>query len=278
MHEAAIEPIVAAVIARLAAGEHVPAAALVLLVREYAATGRDAVGTALAPALAALLDDAPGEGLDAATRLGLLVEAAGVSDDDRVPEAIARLARRVARGWPDRGPLDRAMASIEPVLRAASALDLTSLLADALDELERLIGLHYEPGAGLDGHAASRAATHADYVAAARTLLTAYDITGRLPYAMLAEELMRHVRDRRPEIGDPGTHAYHLVCETARVLIRLAMLHDDTDYRAAAVVMPGADYAREADDTLGELASQVDAHGADAASYALAVGERRARV
>ena len=58
---------------------------------------------------------------------------------------------------------------------------------------------------------------------------------------MLAEELVA--------IGSRNIHADAAVpihCEAARVLCRLAALHDDADYRRAAVIAEGADYRDEA--------------------------------
>ena len=58
-------------------------------------------------------------------------------------------------------------------------------------------------------------------------------------------------------------------CEAARVLCRLAALHDDPDYRGAAVIATGADYRAEA---ARILAGQSDAARAGTASAAAAYG------
>jgi hypothetical protein len=106
------------------------------------------------------------------------------------------------------------------------------------------------------------------HVVASSALLTAFEVTGRLPYSMLAEELMQPVR-RGDAAGDIAAD-----CGAARVLCRLATLHDDTDYRAAAVLAPGADYREDAARLLRAHASQVlDAQVAQAALYGIALRE-----
>jgi hypothetical protein len=114
---------------------------------------------------------------------------------------------------------------------------------EAIDHLERVIGGSYRPGEGLvrdlDGVRARGSVD--DHVRGASALLTAFEITGRLPYSMLAEELIAVAGRARP--ADAGLV---IQCETARVLCRLAALHADPDYRGAAVIAGGADYRAEA--------------------------------
>src|SRR5437763_155735 len=79
---------------------------------------------------------------------------------------------------------------------------------------ERIGGRSYGPGEGIGDYA--------DHVRAAGALLTAYETTGRLPYAMLAEELMQSSKRT-----SASNRPYVIECEAARVLCRLAALHDD---------------------------------------------------
>ena len=87
------------------------------------------------------------------------------------------------------------MRSLDACLRSTSVVDQSWLIAAAIDEMERLIGLLYRPGGGVK-HAAGNTADGelGDHTDAARALLTAYAVTGRLPYAMLADDLMQFAR------------------------------------------------------------------------------------
>lgn len=117
-------------------------------------------------------------------------------------------------------------------LRAAVSHELP----DAVDALEMLVRRSYEPGDGLLGLDA------AAHLHCASALLAAFDLSGRLPYAMLAEELLRHARrrwfDHASGAFDVGFGAN---CVALRVLCRVAALHADADYLAAAVIAPGTD-------------------------------------
>ena len=63
-------------------------------------------------------------------------------------------------------------------------------------------------------------------------------------------------------------------CEAARVLCRLAALHDDPDYRGAAVIAAGADYRAEASRILAaESARARAAPPSAAAAYGLALSD-----
>ena len=97
-----------------------------------------------------------------------------------------------------------------------------------------------------------------DHVRGASALLTAFEITGRLPYSMLAEELIAVAGARACRRRGPAS----IQCEAARVLCRLAALHDDPDYRGAAVIAGGADYRAEASRILA--AESARARAADA--------------
>jgi uncharacterized protein YyaL (SSP411 family) len=123
-----------------------------------------------------------------------------------------------------------------------------------------------------------------DHVETASALLTAHAITGRLPYSMLAEELIQIARrtwwdaDRgawKSEVGSLKSEECATCCEAARVLCRLAMLHEDEDYRAAAVTATDADYLGDAERTLTSLSSSYREHGIAAAIYGVALDELR---
>jgi hypothetical protein len=85
---------------------------------------------------------------------------------------------------------------------------------------------------------------------------------------MLAEELMQPVR----RTSTPGDIVVD--CGAARVLCRLATLHDDTDYRAAAVLAPDVDYREDAAQILrAHPAAALEADVAHAALYGIALRE-----
>jgi uncharacterized protein YyaL (SSP411 family) len=151
------------------------------------------------------------------------------------------------------------MYAVEACLRAADVGGdrAGALIAATIDELERIVGESYEPGEGIGDYA--------DHIRAAAALITAYDVTGRLPYAMLAEELMQ--ASARMSAG----RGFAIECEAARVFCRLAALHDDEDYRAAAVIAPDANYRADASRMLTALSRRARAEGAPI--YGLALSE-----
>jgi len=126
---------------------------------------------------------------------------------------------------------DAATLSDDDRLRSA----VTGDLPDAVDALESLVRRSYEPGDGLVGLDA------AAHLHCASALLAAFDLSGRLPYAMLAEELLRHAR-RHGFHADSGLFDvdFGANCVALRVLCRVAALHADADYVAAAVIAPGS--------------------------------------
>ena len=296
----ALEWIVERVLEALAGGELVSPAALTLLLRRYAATGRADLGDALGPALARALDratspDRPEVG--GAEWLALFVEAAAISEDERLPAAASALVAALRRSWPSRGALTPALRSIDACLSAAHLGNEDVVAVAAIDELERIVGVTYEPGEGLVG------GDLRDHAAAAATLLTAFAIAGRLPYAMLAEELIQFARrtwwdderggfdaerrtenaERRTKHVERGTEnaerstqnvePFLANCEAARVLCRLAVLHADPDYRQVAVIARQSDYAEDARRTLESLAPAYRDRGAESAAYGLAIDE-----
>jgi transketolase len=139
-------------------------------------------------------------------------------------------------------------------------------LASAIDDLETLVGRSYEPGYGLDG------GTLADHVRSALALLAAFDITGRLPYSMLAEELLQFARrqwwqdDRGAFAGDVRDNAV-----AARVLCGLEILRQDPQYAEAAVVAHDTRYAHDVGRILAAIASDQPERSGAAADYGLAL-------
>jgi len=253
---------IAAVVLRGLVERPPEAAALMLLLRHFAATDRDEIremlGQALTSALASYEHESSVEGR--AAWLSLFRAAAALSDDERLGAAAGSLVAGLRREWRSKTSVADAAISVEACLHAAD-LDpdgAGALITAAIDELERIVGHSYGPGEGIGDWA--------DHVRAAAALLTAYEVTGRLPYAMLAEELMQSSK----RASDPR-RTFNIECEAARVFCRLAALHDDAGYRAAAILAPNADYRADASRILAELAPRALADGA--AMYGLALSE-----
>ncbi len=104
----------------------------------------------------------------------------------------------------------------------------------------------------------------------ALALLTAFDLSGRLPYAMLAEELVQLLR--RHALDDAGCFRAdaRANARAVQVCCRLAALHRDRDYTARAVVAPQARYDELGRTLLAALDSDASAR-ADAAEYGIAL-------
>jgi len=232
-----------------------------LLLTQYRATGReelfDPLGAALARALdaATAADDPPAR----AQWLMTLADAASISDDDRLLDAIRTLLTWLSAS--------RAPAAIDASLRGALAIAATDRVASIVDNLEHAIAHAYEPGEGVvfDRHLGFRPD---DQVATASALLTAYDVTGRLPYSMLAEELMQTLRLREPDDEEVGRAS-----QTVSVLCRLASLHRDDGYRSAAVVARDADYRTEAERLIARHETRIFDDRRDRAAFALALAQ-----
>jgi len=232
-----------------ARGEHLGPAGLTFLMRRYAAAGGEELRPALERGLTQTLDRvAAGECGPA--WIHVLCEAAAITDDERVVEAVADASRALSGAWPCRGTLLEAMRSVDACLAAVSVVG-GDLLNASIDELERIVGLVYRPGERLPRFLRNPDSDDGgveEHVAAATALLTAHDVTARLPYSMLAEELIQPVR----ATGGPEGPPY------ARVLGRLARLHDDDEYVRAAVVVRSSDYRAQAHAILEGLASTVE--------------------
>lgn len=237
-----LEAFVDGTLREIAAGAAPTPVALTVLLRVYAVTGRDdlasVLGSALGSAAAVSRDREP-----AARRaewLRLYGEAARLTDDRRLHDAAEAIAAGL-RETP--GSCAEQAAAVQAVLGACSILDAQRFAPAAIDQLERLIVADYEPGDGLRGR------TIDEVAAVALALLAAFDVTGRLAYPMLAEELMRGAR------ADLATAPLTTRCAAARVLSRLARLHADDGYRGTAVVAPGADYGADSRALLDAVAA-----------------------
>jgi hypothetical protein len=245
---AALDAMVASLVATIASDDPDPFVVRLLLAR-YRATGDEALFDALGGALARGIDRSASdrEADERAAWLVTLAAAAAISDDEAVGAAIRALLEPLS-SMPE--PF-----CIEASLCGAAAVHDVERLTSIVDNLERTIARTYEPGEVMR-----------DPIATASALLTAHDLTGRLPYSMLAEELMQTVRARA---GGPA--GVRDALQAADVLCRLAALHQDEEYRAAAVVAPGADYRADAERLIARYENDRLPSHRDAAMLGLAV-------
>lgn len=249
-------------------------ATITLLLRRYAVTGREDLRDAVGMALARAMHDASctADRDERSAWLALLLEAVALSEDSRLRATSDAIAQALTRGWPGDGAVQSLMRTVDVVLAASAAMqdpaDGLSWIAAAIDEMERIVGLAYAPGSGIAG------GTLGDHAGAASTLLTALALTGRLPYGMLAEELMQFARrqwwDDRGGTFTGSSAADQ--CEAARVYCRLEMLHRDEDYRQAAI-LADANYAADAERALTALRPASETLGDAAGVYGLALME-----
>jgi hypothetical protein len=270
-----IERVTAIVVESAARGDALSPSALLFLVRRYLAASEPDVsgvlGYALAGALAQPFDES--STLERAAWLRAFFEAIAVSEDPRLAETARDLITGLAAEWPSLTRIGDAAPSIEAGLVASPLVDPRELVPHAIDELERIVGSVYHPG--------QRVGDVADHVCLASALLTAYEATGRLPYSMLAEELMQVLRVH-PRPGSSGTEVcpqqdFSVGCDAVRVWSRLAALHDDEAYRSSAVIKADAAYRDDALRMLEQLSTALDDPSVDAGRYGLALDEFHAR-
>ena len=260
--------------------------ALSFLLRRYRATGRADVRDALEPALAIALEQ-PFDARSTRERAAFLsafVEASSLADDARVLAGISALAARLHAEFGAPICVDDACAIVDACLAAGEVLDPRAIVPPAIDELERIIGAAYRPGEGLAHEPHVRETPRGrlcDHVGAASALLTAYRATARIPYAMLAEELMQFAWRARWD-DEPGSLAggapgggdeFNVQCAAARVWWRLACLRAEDDYRTAAVIAPRTMSAVEAVRMLGAPRMESAARGLACATYGLALAD-----
>lgn len=260
----------------LAGGERVGAVALQLLLRRVSANDRDDLAEPLGAAMAIELEGAGRHGADAEREewLVLFSEASAISDDVRLARAAADLLPDVRCGWSSPA-VDVAMRSIDASLLSVHVASDRNLAAAAIDALERVIAGAYRPGSGVSHEVGATAFVRGglgDHVRSASALLTGYMLAGRLPYAMLADELMQSVLRTWSLHGDDQT-AFALECDAARLLSRLAALHRDEEYQRTAVLPVGADYTESAGARLAALEPEARQLGVAAAPFGLALAE-----
>ena len=280
--ETAVEWLTDCVLEAIARDDAIDPIALIFLLQRYAATDRADLGAALGAALGTALER-PALSGDRPGWLKLLSEASIIADDPRMQIAAGRLDDGLRQDWPGAETVEAAAESVEACLMAAGAVSSRDLLASAIDELERIVGGAYRPGDGV-GHAVQGAGPRGrlgDQVAAASALLTAFALTGRLPYSMLAEELMHFARrtlwdDTTGGFFDAapaGDKSFDVNCGAARVLCRIEALHRDAEYLKVAVVAAADTCASDAARTLGSQTPGVRQRGLAAAAYGIALGE-----
>jgi len=116
-----VNEVTTAVLDALRRGDAPTPAALRLLLRAYAATGREDIRDILEPMLAQALEIAP-DSSSAAPWLVLLSEAADASDDARLRDAAANLATKVRMNWVVTQPIGVRAESVDAYLRALPLL------------------------------------------------------------------------------------------------------------------------------------------------------------
>jgi uncharacterized protein YyaL (SSP411 family) len=265
------ERVLGALTDALARDERIDVATLQFVLRRYSIDRREELAEPLGAALARELDRQEHSGCASECErwMALFAEAAAISDDSRLPSAAANLLHEVRVRWAssDAMPVDLVMRSIEACLGSVHLPEARRLAAEAVDALERVVASAYRPGQGVSNQTGQWTFVRgglSDHAAAASALLTAYMVTARLPYAMLADELMQstlRTRTDEPAIGKaPGA----VQCDVARVYCRLAALHRDEEYRNAAVLPVHQDYAAEATQILLALVPSEDDRRIDA--------------
>ena len=141
-------------------------------------------------------------------------------------------------------------------------------LPGAVDALEALVRRSYEPGEGLMD------ADCDEHMQLGSALLAAFDLCGRLPYAMLAEELVQHARRLWwRDVNGAFDAGFGVNCTALHVLCGLAGLHSDADYRRAAVVAPAASYVDDARRLAASLCGRAGEHPQHAADFGRALLE-----
>ena len=262
--------------------------ALTFLLRRYRATGRDDLTETLGAALARAVEAARAAA-DADARaqwLELFVTAAMLSSDRRMRLAIDELVAAMRSAWGSAADVADVFTSVDACLQAAAVVESADLVRDAIDQLEQAVAGTYRPGHGMASAVGAGDESPRRLVVQLRgaaALVTACVGTARLPYGMLAEELVQFARrafwdsaagafvDARGS-GD----AFATNCEAARVLCRLARLLRNDDYRLGAVTAEtngGADYLADASRILSSQLGAARADAARAAPYALALDD-----
>ena len=265
--------------------------ALTFLLRRFAVTGRDDLSAPLGEALARAVDAArDAAGCDARSRwLEVFVTAATLSSDDRMHKAVAELVEGLRSEWRRTTTVADLVTSIDACLQATTVFESNDLVREAIEELERVVADAYRPGYGIASAigASDRPRRLWDQIRGASALITACIGTSRLPYGMLAEELVQFARrsfwdadagafvDAESADDPPASIAASFAanCDAVRVLCRLARLLNHEEYQRAAIVADGADYRGDASRILTAHARAAHAHAGGAAAYALALDD-----
>jgi hypothetical protein len=270
-HESLLRRIESDVMAALDRGERATPVALAFLLRRYVALeNADRLAETIGQALADALSDSTlaTRSAERVAWLDVFVTAASFSDDPRLPAAIQTIVAAISRAW-GAGDARDGSQEVETCLRAAGvAGGDNTLIVAAIDELERIVSVVYRPGADLPSTALDL------HVSLASALLTAFAIAARIPYAMLAEELMQAGRRAMwDERAGLFVAPFAGNCAAARVLKRLGALHRNAEYTAAAVIAAGADYDGDASRIIESLSGQAADRGLEAAVLGLAMLE-----
>jgi uncharacterized protein YyaL (SSP411 family) len=294
LDEPTLEWLTTCVLDAITEGEAVESAALLFLLRRYVATDRRDLGDALGSALATALSRPANRTVeDRAGWLTLFAETSALSNDERIVAAAADLVSDLRSEWSRTNQVDEVSYAVDVCLTAEGDYMTPELVSAAIDELERVVSAAYRPGEGV-AHAVDKPNGErgrlSDQVRAASALLSAFARSGRLPYSMLAEELMRFARralwddeaggfferDATTSVSTGAadrTKPFILNCEAARVLCRLDALHRDPEYQKVAVVVDASNYARDAQHTLMSQAADLRRRGSGAAMYGIALSE-----
>ena len=262
--------------------------ALTFLLRRYRATGRDDLTETLGAALARAVEAARAAP-DTAARarwLELFVTAAMLSSDRRMRSAIDELVAAMRSGWRSTDDVADLFMSVDACLQAAAVVESADLVRDAIDQLEQAVAATYRPGHGMASAAGAGDESPRRLIVQLRgaaALVTACVGTARLPYGMLAEELVQFARRAFWDAGAGAfvdAHAsgdtFATNCDAARMLCRLARLVSNADYRLGAVTAEtngGDDYLADASRILSSHLAAARADAARAAPYALALDD-----
>jgi uncharacterized protein YyaL (SSP411 family) len=231
--------------------------------------------------------DRPVSEHDAATQsaaLRVYAEGCAIFDDERWRADARRLAKCVVARW--LSPSARTAAYTDQTadlsaatLLCAAALEEHELARRAVSALEEGAFGSYRPGQGV-AHSATGGTPRllTDHVAVIRALLNIHELTGELPYSMLAEELGWFVLKRfadadagafrdRVHADDPADdlgrlaepcHPFRANALAAHALACLSGVSGEPEFAAAAAV------------TLAWAAGRWRAHGLEAASCGIA--------
>ena len=257
---------------------------LTFLLRRYRATGRDDLTAILEPALARGVGTSRSAAACTARArwLEAFVTAAPLSSDPRMQTAIEDLVAALRGEWKRIDRVADLLIAVDACLLATSAFETPGLVRDAVDQLERTVGAAYRPGCGVASsiRQPDGARLLSDQIAGVSALVNACIFTGRLPYGMLAEELMQFARrtfwnDDAGAFADEAERrtAYVANCDAARALCRLVRLVEDEEYRTGAVVASDSDYRGDASRILATQLDVARADAARAAPYGLALDD-----